>query len=583
MLDLIPHEILSAIIDQIPHSRDRNSLCQVSKKLYDLVLPTLYEFIIVRSKNESHLDQTNLDMFLRLADWDYFTKIKSVSFLAPIETNIQFRCVHFVLIRETNDDVIENKSEALVEAVNSVGELSRQIRPFLLGLPDNQLKSFHWHLGTCLPLDILGPAGILATKQSKIEDLSLNTGDPCIIPKIDWEYQISLTEFKSLKKFSWAGGLSREYFDALRDMLQFQSAHLEVLKIDLIDWWDAQWNWCASNSELQIWIREHNFFGEKVLGLASGSKKVLFHSLKSLSLSSIHFGFRTLEMADAFNISNLHSLNLRYCTHTGSLLRRVVESGAPINLRSLELLVNHESENSISNRDELDQNWIVPFLESFQGLKSLRLLLLISGRAQVIGYWPAIYHHQKTLTKLVFHERRYDGWWRDCNKFMGDENISYLFKQTNLQCLGMCISPTVLPDHAFSDFTLAQLSSLKVLCLRITGLEYELENGVWESVHDGFAKWAFKKFPNLLFIASGDFSYGRQFASTQEILHRHPFPGMDCSEDFPDLKPLKLEQESGDGGFCVLDTENRMISHYLEQFRDVLEACPVEPLYKKDF
>jgi hypothetical protein len=189
------------------------------------------------------------------------------------------------------------------------------------------IHDFSWHLGTCVPIDLLGPGGYLPTRQRSIEELSLNTGDPCILPKSDVEYHISLTEFKSLKKFSWFGGLSREYFDALRDMFHTQSTKLEVLKIDLMDWWDAQWNWCDTDYDLQLWIRDHNFFREKVLELAPGDTRVLFPSLKSLLLSSVQFEHSSLEMAHAFNISRLQSLNLRHCPHTGSLLRKVVESG----------------------------------------------------------------------------------------------------------------------------------------------------------------------------------------------------------------------------------------------------------------
>jgi hypothetical protein len=63
------------------------------------------------------------------------------------------------------------------------------------------IRGTSWHLGTCIPKDILGPGGYLPTRQRGIEDLSL-ISDPCILPKEYWEYQISLTEFKSLKKFS---------------------------------------------------------------------------------------------------------------------------------------------------------------------------------------------------------------------------------------------------------------------------------------------------------------------------------------------------------------------------------------------
>jgi hypothetical protein len=83
-------------------------------------------------------------------------------------------------------------------------------------------------------------------------------------------------------------------------MLNTHLTSLEVLKIDFIDWWDAQWNWCADDNDLQLWIRDHNFFGERVLGLAPSETHMLFPSLKSLSFSSVQFQGASLEIAHAF-------------------------------------------------------------------------------------------------------------------------------------------------------------------------------------------------------------------------------------------------------------------------------------------
>ncbi len=151
---------------------------------------------------------------------------------------------------------------------------------------------------------------------------------------------MSLTHFKSLKTFSWSGGLSREDFDELRDMFRSQASKLEILKIDLLDWWDAQLNWCRKDHDLQLWITDNNFFAERVLEIVPGIKNVLFPSLKSLALSSVALQRPSLDMTHTFNFSNLNSLNLRACPGTDSSLRKVVESGDPVNLQSLELVIN---------------------------------------------------------------------------------------------------------------------------------------------------------------------------------------------------------------------------------------------------
>jgi hypothetical protein len=213
----------------------------------------------------------------------------------------------------------------------------------------------------------------------------LNTGDPFILPTTEWGYQINLTGFNSLKISLGEVGFRRKPFDALREMLHtYRTITLQALNIDLLDLWDAQWNWFANDYDQQLWIKDHNFFGERVLGLAPGSTQVLFLSIKSLSFSSVQFQDASLEIAHALDISRLHHLNLRNCRHTGPLFRKIVESAKPLNLRSLELVIPHHSDNSYAK--EVDEDWIKPFLSSFEGLNSLNLLVLNGeGLRQLVG------------------------------------------------------------------------------------------------------------------------------------------------------------------------------------------------------
>ena len=114
-------------------------------------------------------------------------------------------------------------------------------------------------------------------------------------------YRIQFAE-----NFIWRGWLSKEDFDALREMLHtYRTITLHALNIDLLDLWDAQWNWFANDCDQQIWIKDHNFFGEIVLGLAPGSTQVLFLSIKSLSFSSVQFQDASLEISHALDISRL--------------------------------------------------------------------------------------------------------------------------------------------------------------------------------------------------------------------------------------------------------------------------------------
>jgi hypothetical protein len=127
----------------------------------------------------------------------------------------------------------------------------------------------------------------LPTKQPSIEELSLITSDPCDVAKEDWEYEMDLTQFTSLNEFSWCGGMSRREFGVLRNMLHTHSSSLKFLKLDLVDWWDAQYNWCDNDYDWEAWIKDHNFFTEKVLGVCPEETHLVLSALKSLSLSSV--------------------------------------------------------------------------------------------------------------------------------------------------------------------------------------------------------------------------------------------------------------------------------------------------------
>lgn len=243
-----------------------------------------------------------------------------------------------------------------------------------------------------------------------------------------------MTEFKSLKKLSWSGGLSREFFDSLRDVLSINSKHLEALAIDLMDWWDAQWNWCDDDGELQHWIKSHNFFTERVLELALGETNVRFPSLRSLSLSFLRLEDASFEISHAFDITRLRALNLRNCSNAGSLLSKWVDSGNPIKLSSLELVVQSRS------IEDDDDGRIISFISSFKGLTSLHLL--ISAKEGVTGdrYWPCIYHHRSTLTRLIYHERFHDFSWVDHNFDIECHRAIELFTLISPECAGLCLT-----------------------------------------------------------------------------------------------------------------------------------------------
>ena len=186
------------------------------------------------------------------------------------------------------------------------------------------------------------------------------------------------------------------------------------------------------------------------------------------------------------------------------------------------------------------------------------------------------------------------------------------FKQMNLECLGLCHSPIPLMVRSPCDFasalkylfemwitkhlfiaqhhkllhlTLSQYGTIKFLHLGATGLGSKSETDD-DTIRHSFARLAFSTFPSLLFIAFGDFSYGPQFqqvVSTQEILHRRLFPGVENHCDLPELDTGAVRADSGVYGFRSLERRDRRFEGFRERSRGVLEACPAELLFRKDF
>lgn len=106
--------------------------------------------------------------------------------------------------------------------------------------------------------------------------------------------------------------------------------------------------------------------------------------------------------------------------------------------------------------------------------------------------------------------------------------------------------------------------------------------------HHYFAGWAFATFPSLKIILFGDFSYGQE-NWTQEVFYRtlpskgaveEQLVGLDISAN-SDLEGV--DNKSKDFEELKKGVRNLDIEACMEQWKDVYEACPVEPLYRKNF
>jgi len=61
-----------------------------------------------------------------------------------------------------------------------------------------------------------------------------------------------------------------------------------------------------------------------------------------------------------------------------------------------------------------------------------------------------------------------------------------------------------------------------------------------------------------------------------------PFEGFHTKDGLASVEAAGFNSQGATDGFRLLHKDDYRYEEYLEQFRDVLEACPAEPLYRKD-
>jgi hypothetical protein len=272
--------------------------------------------------------------------------------------------------------------------------------------------------------------------QSQLESLSLITDSWCQLNngiKQTNRTIPNLANFMSLRSISWRGIQLRSDFLALRVALEANSKHLKALELDLIRWTSAELyyhykNWGQDKSQ--------HFLAHDVLHLGSKGQKASFPSLKTLSLSGVSYHTTASEMASAFNFSGLRSLKLNKCPHVRNLFEAVVQAKQPIQLTSLELVIEA---GNLGPSDPL-----IRFLASFRGLEAFHLLThdyRISGEL-----WETIFLHQQTLKQLVYHERplegegKYDRLMLPWNRALPSSGTSSLNIGLELKYAGLCCS-----------------------------------------------------------------------------------------------------------------------------------------------
>ncbi|KAJ5593593.1 hypothetical protein N7537_010497 [Penicillium hordei] len=433
MLEIVPCEILLDVADLLPPD-DLRSLSQVCSTINAALVPLIYRTVTFRAASEWALNVLDIDSFFRnhahSQPLSYLHHTRDLNIQAPIYIARFNRCVHHSTFRTSGlreaSSTLGTSDEAKAHR-HFLDDISEQMHLIFACLKENSLRSFQWHLGTCVPPGILDENGYICRHHKGLRKLSLITDGSC--PQAG-DALDGLSEFSSLKILEWEGIQQPAEADSLRRCIRQNAAHLTNLSIGFVSFTDAP-----------------DLFDE-IFGQQSGMcHSSALPSLSSLALCKVPFP-QTL--------------------HPSLALSSLSRSQDKLQLTLFEFACDN-----LLNGFGEDLTPVVSFLASFKGLRHLYLKL--SNFEEPSRVESVIRHHQSTLESLSYHERRLvpiD----DEGLFEEERDVSpqWICDQRNiwnpscLSALGLCSSPPVL---RLCLEPLARHSIIEILHIRFTGSE----------------------------------------------------------------------------------------------------------------
>ena len=448
----------------MPSIKDLVLLSEVSKKLHRIVLPIIYAKVYIPVP-EHHLDQVTISpmktCFKGDGSRDTFNSLeflKNVQLVAPFNDLRRNRCYRgeVPLLPVEYDDYLgdEEEFDMWEEEKNRrrphdvmMTNLAKALKELLSHIPKNTLRGFSyalfhhsfntrtvvltihsWNLGCCVPDQVFGEEGFLNFDQNAIQDLSLITDGTC--PSPEWEHLEGLSDLRHLRRLSWKGLNPNRSQILLRHTLMANCAHLECLELEPIG--------CG---EVYVHV-------EEIIGDTDVLRDVFhFNNLRHLSLTKVALAAPCARMATTFCIEQLQSLKLRDCHQTLEFLEGLTESSHIIKLRSFEVAIDEEA--YLQTYYESNKpHPIESFLLSFQGLEELSIS--ISNTFHPVNpITDPICHHRDTLRRLVYHEEGNEIHRESEGPLAWKLFTNRIVEGMNLECIGFCLSPSLLVRLAF--------------------------------------------------------------------------------------------------------------------------------------
>ncbi|KAH7113512.1 hypothetical protein EDB81DRAFT_824392 [Dactylonectria macrodidyma] len=469
------------------------------------------------------------------------------------------------------------------------------------------MESFRWHLGTCVPQDILGPKGTIPLRHSSLQSLSLTTSCDCngsedsIFP-CQQGCEINLDPLRDLRLLCWKAP-RREDLDTLTSVICNNRQRLKSLELDFVDWesfdsqYDPTFNWIGSGEM----AGGHCMFSNRILRIPPSPGCSFFPDLQTLSLSGVPIG---TDLANVVDIANLRSLTLRRCLGWHLFLARIMDRGIEVQLKTLEVQdLPHVASTSSGKRA------LARFLDAFTGLEKL-YVSHVGPSIPEPDLWAHAAGHRATLRRYVQHERTYmgiDGPLWPCEldspnlglseaRFLTiqEDVSSNWLSSLNPECMGLAcapehMKPILLPFTAKSCLKLIhirqsaqdtryrpwwaweRISEPTEKHFQGNALDFSANfaqgSHPGESIRDrwrprsellGFVAWAFGShgIGSLQFIVFGDFAHGGREKESH----------------------LCFCRSRGGGAFVEMGRNDSRWGQMSQEYCDMLEACPSEPL-----
>ncbi|KAI0376289.1 hypothetical protein F5Y04DRAFT_266653 [Hypomontagnella monticulosa] len=636
LLTGLPPEIFSLILGQLSKT-DLKVLSCVSKPLHAVVAKTLWHSITIRPLTEYDLHRLSAKTLpqtcLQLA--------RELHFRSSFEFVTRDRCPHSLNYLYDEPSEVSSKYEDEDEDedpdVEPFERLAQKTKALLQRLEDNQLHTFSWDLGTCVPSGILGYNGIIPLKQPFLRSLSLTTDSLC-----REDEGLDLSSLRSLQNLHWKAIHAKDV-SALSFAIKANRAHLRTLELDFVNWQVFLDYLDLSSDEEdgndQVTSIANSFFLNDVLGLQRRRPRLLLPQLRILNLTQVPL---VAAMAHAVNFDTLRSLTLRMCPGWCDFIVTALELKVPLRLTALEI----QETDTVSHGN--DSEFVIQdLLSGFEGLEEL--FISQSGPVGTLGLWNTIARYHPTLRRFVHHQRTVNIdeeapdfeeehdvmdlaiYGRSMRNIKEDPLGNNPLARLNLERIGLCCLPERLKNILLPY---KSMRSLKFLHIRQSasdlkywaswfqdtslteapvttdspigwGLDEEerdldleelmatsgmdsgptspisdtedaaprpddeenaavAESGRWEGPKfrpetRRFANWAFGPhgIPSLQVIALGDYAHGGRATRNNSFLCK-------CTEE--------------SRRFRYVDEYEPMAKEIREEYHNVLEACPVEPL-----